>query len=127
MRLPARLGQQIADRPDPIGQPRFHRRGDAKRAVNAAKVVIGEVQADRGPVVLKLLTEAVGQPRESANLHSHREVLAFNNRCADAFRIRVSDNRDHLRAGDFSGAVARFVALGSRVNLDEPGEVYAVA
>lgn len=54
-------------------------------------------------------------------MHSHREVLALDNRGANAFRIRVSDNWDYLRRRDFSGAVTRFAALGSRGQLDESG------
>ena len=94
--------------------------------MNAANIEVGEVPADRGPVVFKLLTECVRQPRETANLHPHCEVLAFDNRSADTLGIRVSDNWGYLRARDFSGAVPRFATLRSRVDLDKSGEVNAV-
>ena len=94
--------------------------------MSPANIAVGEVSPDRGPVVFKLLTECVPQPRETANLHPHCEILAFDNRSADTLGIRVSDNWDHLRARDFSGAVPRFATLRSRVDLDKSGEVNAV-
>ncbi len=56
---------------DVIRDARFHGRGDADRAMNAAEVVVREIQRKRRPVVLKLLRESVGQASESPNLHAH--------------------------------------------------------
>jgi hypothetical protein len=39
--------------------------------MDAAKVVVHEVQRNHVPVVLKLLAESIRQPRESAHSHSH--------------------------------------------------------
>lgn len=49
------LGQQFRQVPNVIGDSRVHRRRHAQRAMNPAEVVIGEVQAVRGPQVLPLL------------------------------------------------------------------------
>ena len=46
--------------------------------MDTAEVVVGEVQAVRGPEVLPLLAERICQPREAAHLHSDGEVLAFH-------------------------------------------------
>lgn len=72
--------------------------------MDAAKVGVGEVKAERGPQVFPLARKALRQPRESPNLHSHGEVLALHNRRADAFGVGVSADWDCLRRNDFSGA-----------------------
>lgn len=61
-----------------IGEARFHRRSNAKAGMHAAEVVVREVQGDSSSQVLPLFRERIGEPRQSANLHSHREVLPFN-------------------------------------------------
>ena len=60
-----------------IGDSSFHRRGDAERLMDAAEIVIRKVQGDSRSQVLPLFRERIGKPRQSANLHSHREVLAL--------------------------------------------------
>lgn len=72
-------------------------------AMNATEGVVGEARAERGPVVLPLFAEAVPQARESAHLHSHREVLAFDMRSANLRRVGISEDWGHLRAHRFSG------------------------
>ena len=51
--------------------------------MNAAKVVIGEVQCDGGFQVRQLLAERIGQSRKSPEVHPHGEVLPLNMRSAD--------------------------------------------
>ena len=46
--------------------------------MNLAEVVEHKIEADRVHVVLDLLTEPVGQPREAPHVHAHREVRALN-------------------------------------------------
>ena len=45
--------------------------------MHTAEVVIGEVQRDSCSQVLPLFRERISEPRQSANLHPHREVLAL--------------------------------------------------
>jgi hypothetical protein len=45
--------------------------------MNAAEIVIGEVQGNRSFQVRQLLAERICQARQSAKLHTHGEVLAF--------------------------------------------------
>ena len=95
--------------------------------MDSAKIVIGEVQAVSGPKVVPLFTEGVRESGEAAHLHSDGEVLAFDNRCADAARIRTAHNWDHLRAGDFRRSVPCFAVARRSIHLDDLGEVATVA
>ena len=70
--------------------------------MNSAKVVVAEPQAESGPVVLPLLAEAVREPRESANIGPHGEILPLHVRRADTFRIGFAHNWDHLRGNHLS-------------------------
>lgn len=57
------LGDQVDDfikAPDVVCDPRLHGRRDPERPVDAAEIVVHEVQADRVHVVLDLLAEPVG-------------------------------------------------------------------
>ncbi len=49
-----------------------------------AEIVICEIESDRSLKILKLLAERVGQPRQSAAVHTQSEVLTFNMRSANA-------------------------------------------
>ena len=53
--FPLSLRQKFRQVPNVIGDPGLHCWRDAQRAVNPAEVVIGKVQAVRGPQVLPLL------------------------------------------------------------------------
>jgi hypothetical protein len=55
------------------------------------EVVVRAVQVHRGPKVLHLLAEAVGQPGEPADLHSDREVLTLDVAGAHEVHVRVAD------------------------------------
>ena len=112
---------------DVIRDARFHGRGDADRAMNAAEVVVREIQRKRRPVVLKLLRESVGQASESPNLHPHGEVLTLNVRRANTFRIGGTHNWDHLRAHHFSRAIARFAFRECAVHFYQSREIHAVS
>src|SRR5690242_104177 len=70
--------QKLAQRPYLPGDPRLHRGCDAQLHMHAAEVVPSEVETIRGPEVLPLLTEGIGQSREAAHLHSDGEVLALH-------------------------------------------------
>jgi hypothetical protein len=61
-----------------IADSGFHRWRDAERLMNFAEVVIREVQRDVVGVHFDFLAEPVGQAREPAHVHPHREVLALD-------------------------------------------------
>jgi hypothetical protein len=77
-------------------EPRFHCRSDAQGFMNAAKIVRSEPERNRCPVVLPLLGERIGQPRETANAHSQTEVTALDNRCTNPGRIGSAHDWDLL-------------------------------
>jgi hypothetical protein len=41
--------EQFGDVPNAVSDPGLHGRSDAKAFVDAAEVIVGEVQAERGP------------------------------------------------------------------------------
>src|SRR5579872_5247976 len=94
--------------------------------MNPAKVVIGEVQAVGGPKVVPLFTEGIRQSGKAAHLSTNGEVLALDNRGTDTARIGTAHNWDHLRAGDFGGAVAAFAFARRAIHFDELREIAAV-
>jgi hypothetical protein len=69
------LSEQFSQIPHAIRNAGFHGWRDANRAVNAAEVVIGEVQAVGGLEVFPPLTERVRQPGETAHLRVNGEIL----------------------------------------------------
>ena len=52
---------QVFDLPEPICDPRLHRRRHSERLVNPNEVVPSEVQAERIPEVFPLLRERIGE------------------------------------------------------------------
>lgn len=65
--------------------------------MDSHEIVIGETESERRVVVFPLLTESVSQAGESANLHSHGEVLSFNVAGANLLGGGASDDWHHLR------------------------------
>src|SRR5579863_510383 len=118
--------QQFADAPHMVRDSSGHSRGYAERFVDAAKVVKCKPAGHSGPMVLPLLTERVSQASEAACAHANGEVLAFDNRSANALGVRLTHDWDYLHGLDFGGAVSRFAFLRSAVNLDELCKVAAI-
>ena len=71
----------LFQRPHMICHTCRHCGGHTQRLVNAAEVVVHEVQTDCMHVVLDFLAEAIGQPSESPHVHAHRQVLALHEAC----------------------------------------------
>src|SRR5437016_6267296 len=68
----------------------FHRGCDSETRMNAAEVVIGEMQSDSGFQMRQLFAESICQPRQPAKLHPHGEVLPFHVRRADMVGIGIA-------------------------------------
>ncbi len=77
---------QFCYRPHMVRNAKLHRRRDAQGFVNAAHIVVRNVQGDGSTVVQVGLAEAVRKPREPALRHAQREVLALNVGRADMCR-----------------------------------------
>ena len=54
------LGQQFRDVPDAVSDSGLQSGRDAQRYMDTAEIVVGEVQAARGPQVFLLAREAIG-------------------------------------------------------------------
>src|SRR5580658_5065662 len=95
-----------------IGQTGFHCWRDAQRLVNPAEVVVKKVHRDLMRMVLKLLTESIGQPREAAHPHPHGEVLPLNIASANVLGIGVATDHLHVSSNAFGWTVTALVGIG---------------
>ena len=68
----------------------FHRRSDTQRSVNSTEIIPCEMQADSGFQMRQLFAESIREPRETAQLHSHRQVLTLNKTSRNVIRVRVA-------------------------------------
>jgi hypothetical protein len=82
-RLRERFIDQLADRPNVIGDPDRHCRGDPQGFVNSAQIEVRNEEPDSRYVVFKLLAEGVRQAGETPLLHPDRQVPAFDIRRAN--------------------------------------------
>lgn len=64
--------------PDARFDSDFHCGRASDRQVNLAKVVVGEMEHDCSLKVFQFLAEGVGEPRESAAVHSDCVILFLN-------------------------------------------------
>ena len=82
--------------------------------------VVGEIsERNRRRVVLDLFGEGVSQPREPANRHANREIMALNIAGVDVLWVRRAGNRVALASKAHSGAVALLSVVGDSVDLDQ--------
>lgn len=79
--------------------------------MNATEVVVREVQRYGCFQVRQLFAESVRQARESADRHSHREVLALYVASRDVIGIRVASSYLGYNLHDWTWGVPRIGAL----------------
>ena len=115
MLLAARLGRfglsinqrnHVLHAPQLVCDASRHRRAASQRFVYSHEVVIGEVERQRVRVVLSLFAERIGQPREPAHGHPHREVLSLGIAGADVLGSGTALHPRLDRACAFCRAVA---------------------
>jgi hypothetical protein len=58
--------------------------------MNAAEIVVREVQSDSGFQVRQLLAERIREPRKTPHRHSHSQILPLNKRSADMTGIGIT-------------------------------------
>lgn len=58
--------------------------------MQAAEVVVGEVQRNGHLEVQQFLAERIREARESADRHTHREALALYKASRDVVRVRIA-------------------------------------
>src|ERR1700692_666934 len=73
-----------------IGQTRLHRGSNSEARMNAAEIVIREVQGHSGFQMRELFRERIGQSRKSSHRHSHSQVLPLHKRSADVIGIGIA-------------------------------------
>ena len=94
--------------------------------MNAAEVVISEMQTVRSPEILPLLAKAVRETGEPSHLHSKGQVLPFDMAGANLCRIGISHDWDSLRVRDIGRTVPALAFKVRDIDLDELSEVAAV-
>jgi hypothetical protein len=107
--------------------PRFYRRSHTKRLMHATEVVPRVPERDHVRVVLKLLTEGVGEPGEAAHTHSHVQVLALDVRSRDVLGVRAAGNCLRDCTDTSRGAVSSIRFKIPAVDLNQRGVVDATA
>ena len=123
----AHLSEQFRNRPNVIGQVRFHRRGDPESSMDAAEVVIGEVERDCEPEVFPLLGKAQCKTSQPLDLRPHGQIRSLDVAGRDHGRIGIANHCMLLAADTFRRRVA-FLGFGVfGVLLDEHCVVNAVA
>ncbi len=70
-----------------IRHPRFHRRGNADRGVNANEIIPSHVQDNGGFVVLQLFAVSLGKAGETVQVHPKAEIPALDVAGRDVARI----------------------------------------
>lgn len=110
----------LSDFPNMIANACFHRGSDAQRLVNAAKIVVHEVERERVLVVFHFLRERIRKASESPHHHAHRQILAFRIAGRDVLSVRLSGNDRGNSADTLRRAIASlFAARVFSVQLDE--------
>lgn len=94
--------------------------------MDAAEIVIGEVQRDGGFQVCQFLAEGIRQPRKSASRHSRGKVLSFHMAGRDMSRIRITSADLGYNLHDWTWGVPRIgVGLAPLAEqLDQLREVH---
>ena len=69
---------KLRNAPSPIGDANGLRWRRAQGLMNAAKIVVSDVQRDCRNMVVQLFRKAVGKPAKPALAHAERKVLPFN-------------------------------------------------
>ena len=88
-------------RPQPIGDASRHSGRHAQGLMPTNEVVEYKIERQRMAVVVDLLAERIGQPREPTHAHPHRQIVPLRVARADVFRIGVAGDRLFASANAF--------------------------
>jgi len=111
--------QHVINRPQPIRNACGHGGGNAQGLMDANEIVVHVVNRDGRDMILKLLRKRVGQPREAAHPHPHREILPLDKTGADVRTVWVPRHRLFFAALALGRAVALFTFRRFAVNLHQ--------
>ncbi|HLY59997.1 MAG TPA: hypothetical protein VKV95_04455 [Terriglobia bacterium] len=87
--------------------------------MNAAEIIVHRKQAHGSLQMQQALAEAIGEPRESPQVHPYSQVGAFDHTYRDVVKVRVSHNWVWNRLDNFSWAVP-MARLIKSATLDSP-------
>lgn len=76
--------------------------------MNAAEIVVGKMRSYSGSQMRQLLAERIGEARETAHRHSHRQVLPLYERRADVLRIGIAHSDLGYNLRDWAWGVPPF-------------------
>src|SRR5947209_1935222 len=85
--------------------------------MDAAEIVVHEPKRDSSGMVLDLLRKGVSQARETANTHSHGQVLPLYERRAHMLRVGIPAHYFYVTANAGCRRVAPVVVNRSAVNF----------
>src|SRR5438552_9435200 len=85
--------------------------------MDAAEVVVHEPERDSSGMVLDLLRKGVSQARETANAHSHGQVLPLYERRAHVLRVGIPAYHFYVTANAGCWRIAPVIVNRSAVNL----------
>ena len=97
---------EVSNLPDAVSDASGHCWRAAERLVDAAKIVVREVERARKPVHLYRLAESIGEASKSAHGHAHSKVVSL--RVASANLVRSHRAQDRLTSG--ANTISRGVA-----------------
>lgn len=103
--FPFKQLDKLNHRPNPVRDTSHDRRGCLDRLVLSDEVVVKVMQRDRVLMIFDFLGKAVAQPSESTHLHTHGQVLSFDERRVDMLRFRCSAFNNRVSAGANGRAV----------------------
>ena len=115
--------------PDVVGDSGSHSRGNPQRLVDAAEIVIHEVQRNSVAEVFHLFGKSIGQPGEPPHAHAHGEVLALDKARRDVLFVGIAADSAFDGPAALASAVAALLlgAAGSAVELHQHGVVNFLA
>jgi hypothetical protein len=102
-----------------LSDSRFHRWRHAQGLMDPREIVVHVEQRHGMRVIFDLLPERIGEPREPAHLHPHREVLPLDIGRADVLRVRASRDVLWRTAKALARAVARLAFRRGALDLVE--------
>ena len=87
--------------------------------MGTGEIVVHEVEGKGEGVILQLLAEGVGQPREATHRHAHRQVVPLGVAGGDGLRVGPARNPAGTRSDAFGGAIALLAVWLRAVHFDQ--------
>jgi hypothetical protein len=109
-----------------VSDPSRHCWGDSQGAMNAAEVIVGEIQRDSRLEGRQLFREGRRQAIKPLECKAHGQVVALDIRDTGAVSRGLPCDRRDLYATHLWRAVSPWPRIVSRVGLDQRGVMHVV-